>query len=194
MSFISLLSNEKLIKKNAYYSRNKVIKFNPEKTKIVIAGTITPKYHKDFNPPFYYSGKYNYLFNKLDYCLNLDGKLKQLKKDSNYCELKNALEEKGIALIDVVESCTFKGDTFVRDDELTSLCLDYGAFNGFKDKKFIVTSKNALEALKIIFDKNHIDFEEGDNVFLRPQNRKGSSLKEWKDTYKECLEGIKDEK
>ena len=81
------------------------------------------------------------------------------KKKGNIKAIINELNEKGIAFLDVVESCSNPRNSSL-DNDLENIKLDYEAFKDIDEKiVMIANSKNAYQALLRIKEKNGFNNE-----------------------------------
>lgn len=130
-----------------------------EKTKVVIVGTITSPQGRGTNKDFYYMSPYNPMYRIIDTYFKSIGKESNFvinKKAGNISALIDELKEKGIAFLDVIESCSNPKNSSL-DDDLEDIKLDYEAFKGINENiVMLVNSKNAYNALLKIADHNHL--------------------------------------
>ena len=140
-----------------FHSFNKDYHLVGSTTKVIIVGTITSPQGRGINKDFYYMSPYNPMYRIIDACFKSIGKPSNLinnKKAGNIAAIINELNEKGIAFIDVVESCANPKNSS-SDNDLEDVKLDYEAFKGIdKNVVMIANSKNAYQALLRIKEKN----------------------------------------
>ena len=128
-------------------------------TKIIIVGTITSPQGRGTNKDFYYMSPYNPMYRIIDAYFKSIGKESTFvinKKAGNISALINELKEKGIAFLDVIESCSNPKNSSL-DNDLEDVKLDYGAFKGIDEHiVMLANSKNAYSALLTIKEKNNL--------------------------------------
>ena len=126
-------------------------------TKVVIVGTITSPQGRGTNKDFYYMSPYNPMYRIIDAYFNPIGKSSNFvakKKMGDITAIINELNEKGIAFLDVIESCSNPKNSSL-DNDLEDIKLDYEAFKGINENiVMLANSKNAYQALLRIKEKN----------------------------------------
>ena len=129
-----------------------------ETTKVIIVGTITSPQGRGTNKDFYYMSPYNPMYRILDAYFK-DTHFVNNKKEGNVSLIIKELEEKHVAFLDVIKSCSNKKNSSL-DDDLEDIKLDYEAFKDI-DKSIVLlaNSKNAYHALLKIMDANHLTNE-----------------------------------
>ena len=130
-----------------------------EDTKVIIIGTITSPQGRGVNKDFYYMSPYNPMYRIIDTYFKSIGKPSSFvnnKKKGDVSAIIKGLKEKGIAFLDVVESCSNPKNSSL-DDDLEDIKLDYEAFIGINENiVMLANSKNAYNALLKIADHNHL--------------------------------------
>lgn len=128
-----------------------------EDTKVIIVGTITSPQGRGINKDFYYMSPYNPMYRIIDNyykSINKPSSFVINKKEDNITAIINELNEKGIAFIDVVESCSNPKNSSL-DNDLEDIKLDYEAFKSINENiVMLANSKNAYQALLRIKEKN----------------------------------------
>ena len=128
-------------------------------TKVIIVGTITPPKGRLVNGGFYYMSEQNRMYDILDAyykAVNKSSSFKLNKKAVNIKALIEELKDKGIAFIDVIDSCNNPKESY-KDDDLEDIKLDYEAFKDIDENiVLIANSKNAYEGLLKIMEHNHL--------------------------------------
>lgn len=126
---------------------------------MVIIGTITSPQGRGTNKDFYYMSPYNPMYRILDAYFKSIGESSNFvnsKKTGNIHAIIEELKEKGIAFLDVVESCNNPKNSSL-DDDLEDIKLDYEAFKGIDENiVLLANSKNAYGALLKIAERNHL--------------------------------------
>ena len=139
----------------SFYSFNKDYHLVNETTKVIIVGTITSPQGRGINKDFYYMSPYNPMYRILDSYFKTTNFIKN-KKEGNIKELIKELKEKGIAFLDVIESCA-NPDNSSLDDDLKDIELDYEAFKDIDENIIMLAnSKNAFGALLKIKEHHHL--------------------------------------
>ena len=142
-----------------FYSFNKDYRLVNETTKVIIVGTITSPQGRGINKDFYYMSPYNPMYRIIDaYYQSTDRESNFVnnKKLGNIKGIINELNEKGIAFIDVIESCANPKNSSL-DNDLEDIKLDYEAFKDIDENiVMLANSKNAYEALIKIKEHNHL--------------------------------------
>lgn len=142
-----------------YKSFNSDYRLVREDTKVIIVGTITSPQGRGTNKDFYYMSPYNPMYRIIDAYFNIVNKSSNLvnnKKAGNIPAIIEELEEKNIAFLDVVKSCSNPKHSSL-DDDLEDIKLDYEAFKGLNENVILLAnSKNAYNALLIIAKKNKL--------------------------------------
>ena len=124
-------------------------------TKVIIVGTITSPQGRGTNKDFYYMSPYNPTYRILDAYFK-DTHFVQNKKAGNISAIIEELKSKGIAFIDVVDSCSNPKNSSL-DDDLINIKLDYESFKDINDNiVLIANSKNAYGALLKIAQRNNL--------------------------------------
>ena len=140
-----------------FYSFNKDYRLVNKTTKVIIVGTITSPQGRGVNKDFYYMSPYNPMYRIIDVYYKSIGKPSNFvinKKVGDIPAIINELNEKGIAFIDVIESCSNPKNSSL-DNDLEDIKLDYEAFKGIDESiVMLANSKNAHEALLRIKEKN----------------------------------------
>ena len=130
-----------------------------EDTKVIIVGTITSPQGRGPNKGFYYMSSYNPMYRIIDTYFNSIGQPSNLvknKKVGNIPAIIEELNEKNIAFLDVVESCSNPKNSSL-DDDLKDIKLDYEAFKGINENVvMLANSKNAYHALLKIAEHNQL--------------------------------------
>ena len=145
-----------------FYSFNKDYRLVNETTKVIIVGTITSPQGRGLNKDFYYMSPYNQMYCIIDayyQSTNRTSYFVNNKKMGNIKGTINELNEKGIAFIDVIESCSNPKNSSL-DNDLEDIKLDYDAFKDIDENIVILAnSKNAYVALMKIKEHNHLKNE-----------------------------------
>ena len=145
-----------------YYSFNNDYHLVSDTTKVIIVGTITSPQGRGLNKDFYYMSPYNPMYRIIDAYFKCIGKTSNFvasKKAGNVKAIVNELKEKGIAFIDVIESC-YNPKNSSLDSDLEDIKLDYKAFKGIDENiVMLANSKNAYQALIKIKEHNHLKNE-----------------------------------
>ena len=140
-----------------FHSFNKDYRLVDKTTKVVIVGTITSPQGRGINKDFYYMSPYNPMYRIIDAYFKSIGKPSNFvnnKKAGNITAIIDELNAKGIAFIDVIESCANPKSSSL-DNDLEDIKLDYESFKGIDENVvMIANSKNAYEALLRIKEKN----------------------------------------
>ena len=140
-----------------FHSFNKDYHLVNKATKVIIVGTITSPQGRGINKDFYYMSPYNPMYRIIDAYFNSIGKPSNFvsnKKVGNIKAIIDELDEKGIAFIDVIESCSNPKNSSL-DNDLEDIKLDYEAFKDInKNVVMLANSKNAYQALLRIKEKN----------------------------------------
>ena len=140
-----------------FHSFNKNYRLVNNTTKVIIVGTITSPQGRGSNKDFYYMSPFNPMYRIIDtYFKSIDitSNFVLNKKAGNIKAIINELNEKGIAFIDVVESC-FNPKNSSLDNDLEDIKLDYEAFKSINENiVMLANSKNAYNALLRIKEKN----------------------------------------
>ena len=130
-----------------------------EDTKVIIVGTITSPQGRGTNKDFYYMSPYNPMYRIIDayfYSTNKPSNFVINKKAGNIPAIIEELEEKKIAFIDVVKTCSNPKNSSL-DDDLEDIQLDYEAFKGINENVvMLANSKNAYNALLKIAKHNKL--------------------------------------
>lgn len=141
----------------AFRSFNKDYRLVGPTTKVIIVGTITSPQGRGINKGFYYMSPYNPMYRIIDNyykSINKPSSFVINKKEGNIKAIINELNEKGIAFIDVVESCSNPKNSSL-DNDLEDIKLDYEAFKSINENiVMLANSKNAYQALLRIKEKN----------------------------------------
>lgn len=139
----------------SYYSFNKDYHLVNKATKAIIVGTITSPQGRGASKDFYYMSPYNPMYRILDTYFKITNFIKY-KKEGNISALIEELKEKGIAFLDVVESCDNSKNSSL-DDDLEDIKLDYESFKDIDENiVLLANSKNAYGALLKIAEDNHL--------------------------------------
>ena len=139
----------------SYHSFNKDYHLVVSSTKVIIVGTITSPQGRGSNKDFYYMSPYNPMYRIIDTYFGSSSFVNN-KKVGNISSIIDELKEKGIAFLDVVESC-FNPKNSSLDDELIDIKLDYEAFKDIDENiVMLANSKNAFGALLKIAEHNHL--------------------------------------
>lgn len=168
-------------------SFNSISNFNTN-TEILIVGTMTPP--NGIKNVYFYSSKYNNLYNKLDKIYNSLFNGKQVISES-FVTLKNELmekevveksliinniqtkiEDKHFAFFDVIKSCERRYEQSYLDKDLINITYDKETY--FKNKKnlklIIFTSKNAMVLFNKYIDPDNNILTTKLNIFRRKDN------------------------
>lgn len=168
-------------------SFNSISNFNTN-TEILIVGTMTPP--NGIKNGYFYSSKYNNLYNKLDKIYNSLFNGKQVISES-FVTLKNELmekevveksliinniqtkiEDKHFAFFDVIKSCERRYEQSYLDKDLINITYDKETY--FKNKKnlklIIFTSKNAMVLFNKYIDPDNNILTTKLNIFRRKDN------------------------
>ena len=156
----------KSIQKNGnggpFHSFNKDYHLVVPSTKVIIVGTITSPKGRGVNKDFYYMSPYNPMYRIIDTYFENMGKSSNFvasKKAGNIKAIINELKEKGIAFLDVIESCSNPKNSSL-DNDLEDIKLDYDAFKDINENiVMLANSKNAYQALVKIKEHNHFKNE-----------------------------------
>lgn len=145
-----------------FHSFNKDYHLVSKTTKVIIVGTITSPQGRGVNKDFYYMSPYNPMYRIIDAyfkSMNIASNFVNSKKMGNIPVIIEELNEKGIAFIDVIESCHNPKKSSL-DNDLEDIKLDYEAFKGIDENiVMFANSKNAYEALIKIKEHNHLKNE-----------------------------------
>ena len=143
----------------SFYSFNNKYHLVEPSTKVIIVGTITSPQGRGTNKDFYYMSPYNPMYRIIDAYFKSIGKESNFvinKKAGNISALIDELKEKGIAFLDVVESCSNPKNSSL-DDDLEDIKLDYKAFKDIDENVvMLANSKNAYSALLKIAEHNQL--------------------------------------
>ena len=124
-------------------------------TKVIIVGTITSPQGRGNNKDFYYMSPYNPMYRIIDTYFG-SSNLVSNKKAGNISAIIDELKEKGIAFLDVIESCSNPKNSSL-DDDLEDIKLDYDAFKDIDENTIMIAnSKNAYGGLLRIKEHNHL--------------------------------------
>ena len=138
-----------------YHSFNRDYHLVGETTKVIIVGTITSPQGRGLNKDFYYMSPYNPMYRIIDNYFK-SSNLVKYKKERDISSIIKELNEKGIAFIDVIESCHNPKKSSL-DNDLEDIKLDYEAFKGIDENiVMLANSKNAFGALQRIAERNHL--------------------------------------
>ena len=141
-----------------FQSFNKDYRLVNNATRVIIVGTITSPQGRGPNKNFYYMSPYNPMYRILDTYFKTTSFVKN-KKEGNIKGIINELNEKGIAFLDVVDSCSNPKNSSL-DNDLEDIELDYESFKEIdKSVMLIANSKNAYNALLRIVEKNKLPNE-----------------------------------
>ena len=136
-----------------YHSFNKDYHLVSDTTKVIIVGTVTSPKGRDKG--FYYMSPSNPMYRILDAYFK-DTNFVKNKKEGNIPALIEELKDKGIAFIDVIESCNNPNNSSL-DDDLEDIRLDYEAFKNINENVvMLANSKNAYGGLLRIKEHNHL--------------------------------------
>ena len=142
-----------------FHSFNKDYHLVNNTTKVIIVGTITSPQGRGINKDFYYMSPYNPMYRIIDAyfkSINKPSSFAINKKLGNITAIIEELNEKGIAFLDVVESCANPKNSSL-DDDLEDIKLDYEAFKDIDEQiVMLANSKNAYGALLKIAEHNHL--------------------------------------
>ena len=142
-----------------FYSFNKDYHLVGLLTKVIIVGTITSPQGRGLNKDFYYMSPYNPMYRIIDAyykSTNRESNFVNNKKMGNIKAIINELNEKGIAFIDAIESCSNQKNSSL-DNDLEDIKLDYEAFKDIDENiVMLANSKNAYQALIKIKEHNHL--------------------------------------
>ena len=151
--FLKIISKDN--KGGTYHSFNKDYRLLDKNTKVVIVGTITSPQGRGNNKNFYYMSPYNPMYRIIDTYFGSSIFVNN-KKAGNIPALIEALKDKGIAFIDVVESCNNPKNSSL-DDNLEDIKLDYDSFKDIDENiVMLANSKNAYGGLLKIAEHNHL--------------------------------------
>ena len=140
----------------SYHSFNKDYHLVNKATKVIIVGTITSPKGRDKG--FYYMSPSNPMYRILDAYFK-DTNFVKYKKEGNIPAIIDELKIKGIAFLDVIESCSNPKNSSL-DNDLEDIKLDYEAFKDIDEKiVMIANSRNAYQALLRIKEKNGFNNE-----------------------------------
>lgn len=142
-----------------FYSFNKDYHLVNNTTKVIIVGTITSPQGRGINKDFYYMSPYNPMYRIFDNYYQSIGKPSNFvinKKLGNISAIIEELNEKGIAFLDVIESCANPKNSSL-DNDLEDIKLDYEAFIGINENIIMIAnSKNAFGAVLKIKEHHHL--------------------------------------
>ena len=142
-----------------FYSFNKDYHLVGLLTKVIIVGTITSPQGRGLNKDFYYMSPYNPMYRIIDAYFKSTDRTSNFvnnKKMGNIKGIINELNEKGIAFIDAIESCSNQKNSSL-DNDLEDIKLDYEAFKDIDENiVMLANSKNAYQALIKIKEHNHL--------------------------------------
>ena len=142
-------------KGGSFHSFNKDYRLVSKTTKVIIVGTITSPQGRGLKKDFYYMSPYNPMYRILDTYFRTTNFIRY-KKKGNISALIEELKEKGIAFLDVVESCNNSKNSSL-DDDLEDIKLDYESFKDIDENiVLLANSKNAYGALLKIAEHNHL--------------------------------------
>ena len=140
-----------------FHSFNKDYHLVNNNTKVIVVGTITSPQGRGTNKNFYYMSPYNPMYRIIDTYFSSIGEPSNFvinKKVGNITAIIDELNEKGIAFLDVIESC-FNPKYSSLDNDLEDIKLDYESFKGINENiAMLANSKNAYNALLRIKEKN----------------------------------------
>ena len=143
----------------SFHSFNRDYHLLTPNTKVIIVGTITPPKGRLVGSGFYYMSDKNRMYDILDAYYKITGKpssFKKNKKAGNIPALIEELKDKGLAFIDVIESCNNPKESY-KDDDLEDIKLDYEAFKDINEGTILIAnSKNAYGALLKIAEHNQL--------------------------------------
>ena len=146
-------------KGGAFNSFNGKYRLVGKNTNVVIVGTITSPQGRGNNKNFYYMSPYNPMYRILDsYFTSIEkpSNFVANKKAGNISSIIDELKEKGIAFLDVIESCSNPENSSL-DDDLEDIKLDYDAFKDIDENIIMIAnSKNAYGGLLRIKEYNHL--------------------------------------
>ena len=166
-----------------FYSFNKDYHLVNKTTKVIIVGTITSPQGRGTNKDFYYMSPYNPMYRIIDAYYKSIGKPSNLvtnKKSGNIIAIIDELNEKGIAFIDVIESCSNPKNSSL-DNDLEDIKLDYESFKYIDEKiVMIANSMNAYQALLKIKEKNGFT-----NIVKYVYGFRFYKQEEWNNVFKE---------
>ena len=139
----------------SFHSFNEDYRLVNKTTKVIIVGTITSPQGRGINKDFYYMSPYNPMYRIIDTYFGSSSFVNN-KKEGNISAIIDELKIKGIAFLDVVESCSNPKNSSL-DNDLEDIKLDYEAFKDIDEKiVMIANSKNAYNALLKIKEHNHL--------------------------------------
>ena len=139
-----------------YHSFNKDYHLVSNTTKVIIVGTITSPKGRDKG--FYYMSPSNPMYRILDAYFK-DTNFVKNKKEGHVNSIIDELKEKGVAFLDVIESCSNPKNSS-SDDDLEDIKLDYEAFKDINENiVLLANSKNAYGGLLKIKEHNHLKNE-----------------------------------
>lgn len=152
-SFLKTIQKDS--KGGTYHSFNKDYHLVNKTTKVIIVGTITSPQGRGSNKDFYYMSPYNPMYRIIDTYFG-SSNLVSNKKAGNISAIIDELQEKGIAFLDVIESCSNPKNSSL-DDDLEDIKLDYDAFKYIDENIIMIAnSKNAYGGLLRIKEHNHL--------------------------------------
>ena len=170
-------------KGGSFHSFNKDYRLVNNTTKVVIVGTITSPQGRGINKDFYYMSPYNPMYRIIDTYFKSISKPSNFvvnKKQGNFKAIINELNEKGIAFLDVIESCSNPKNSSL-DNDLADIKLDYEAFKGINENiAMLANSKNAYQALLRIKEKNGFN-----NIIKYVYGFRFYKQEDWNETFKE---------
>lgn len=138
-----------------FHSFNKDYHLVNKTTKVIVVGTVTSPQGRGTDKDFYYMSPYNPMYRILDSYFRTTSFVKY-KKEGNIKAIINELNEKGIAFLDVIESCSNLKNSSL-DNDLEDIKLDYEAFKDIKENVvMLANSKNAYNALLRIAEHNNL--------------------------------------
>ena len=145
-----------------FHSFNKECRLVNNTTKVIIVGTITSPKGRGINKDFYYMSPFNPMYRIIDAYFKSIGITSNFvlnKKAGNIKAIISELKEKGIAFLDVVESCSNPKNSSL-DNDLEDIKLDYDSFKDINENiVMIANSKNAYQALLRIKEENGFNNE-----------------------------------
>ena len=148
---------------------------------VVIVGTITSPTGQDNG--FYYSSgsRLNHMYEMLDRYFDGSTNFRELCNNKQFDDVKKMLIKKGIIFLDTVSSCHNDKNSF-RDDDLTSIKLDYDTFRDAKPGALLIAdSRNAYYSLLKIAHENHLE----NKIVFCPIFRRGYCQKQWEEVLSE---------
>ena len=177
------INNDALVDKHAHIKSFNAQTILSKDTRYLIVGTLTPcqaRNPKDYSCGYFYCGEHNLMYEFIDGSfddgLSLVKAKEEFKKDwKSNKNIKDILNKRRIAFLDVIKEAIVFSDS-TDDNDIYPFIFDIDAFRDaipyLNNLKVVANSKNAKEALKLIFEKLNINKE----IEFIPQSNRWSGL------------------